>query len=142
MAWPDGVRTACLLLSLFQVASVQGQQTLCDTSCQAAQQQALVSLYTATGGAHWKATSALGVAPAGWLDTASTSAGLPSHCDWSGASQLEQAVVSTPTVWQFCALGAPMVTGCLSSKQSSSRLAPLQESSAVCPLDCRPGFRS
>ena len=94
MAWPTVRWAACLLLSLSQVASVQGQQTLCNDSCQAAQQQALVSLYTATGGAHWKATSTLARRPAGWLDTVSTIPGLPSHCTWSGASQLQQAVVS------------------------------------------------
>ena len=59
-----------------------GQQG-CDGPCQYRQRQALVSIYSATGGPNWKATSVLVTDPAGWPDSASE-AGLPDHCSWSG----------------------------------------------------------
>ena len=60
------------------------QQTYCDASCQLAQQQALVSLYAATGGPAWQVNSELVHPPAGWLNTTTSGRGLPGHCAWSG----------------------------------------------------------
>ena len=63
---------------------VRGQEPVCDASCQTAQQEALVSLYTATGGTAWRSTSALVHETVGWLNTSATATGLPAHCGWSG----------------------------------------------------------
>ena len=76
------VWTVCILL--VTRCPVLGQQSRCDAACQASQQTALVSVYTATGGAAWQPTSALIEEPAGWLNFTTTDDGLPSHCGWSG----------------------------------------------------------
>ena len=78
----------CIVLVLVTWSPGRGQQTYCDAQCQAAQQQALVSLYTATGGPSWKATAALVHEAAGWLNTTVTATGLPGHCGWSGEIRL------------------------------------------------------
>ena len=82
-------QSVCIVLVLNVWSPGRGQQTYqCDAPCQAAQQQALVSLYTATGGASWKVTAALAHEPVGWLNTTITATGLPGHCGWSGETCL------------------------------------------------------
>ena len=63
-------------------------QTECNLACQASQQQALTSLYAATGGPTWHPTAALVRQPAGWLNTTVTTPGIPAHCGWSGEDNL------------------------------------------------------
>ena len=105
-----GVCALLLLLHRIPVRGQQGQQGHCDASCQLAQQQALVSIYTATGGATWHPTSSLVEEPGGWLNTTGPATGLPSHCSWSGTrdivhlEQSDDAYIARPyVVTVYCA---------------------------------------
>ena len=119
------------LLALGPRLVVRCQQTYCDASCQSAQLQALVSLYTATGGPAWQATSSLIDNPAGWPNpTATTAYSLPKHCTWSGISpSLAHSRPCADTV-QACenSVSRSVVQGC----SAVSRLA--------CPVACRNSY--
>ena len=82
-ALPSFFSWSVTVFVLFLLRQTQAQG--CDVSCQAAQQQALASLYTATKGPEWAPTSASALgSPVGWLNTTAPDDGRPAHCAWSG----------------------------------------------------------
>lgn len=80
-------RAAAAVLAL--LAGAGAQSTICDSACQASQNEALLQFFNETGGPYWLAPSALtvrGRSGSLWGTTApyDNEPSLPPFCGWAG----------------------------------------------------------